>query len=632
MSATRIKGAEGVIIDSNYYLELPKAQTKTTAYAERAGMIRYNTAWKAFEGILDFEDGTVEYRRFANLDANGQLLVSQLPDSVTSGMQYIGTYSPITDDIDPPIVAGQYDKLPAPVPDNSGDYFIVRGIYDAAQAHYSANNPTSSPVTFTPTNPSGSANWIQIKYYFDTDPVHPTSKIVVAAFARIDQSKVPSTGHEGLLSLATNSDLTAEFTANTDKTLEKALTDGDWVVSTGSNQQRLRSSRVSITAGAVSFDRTLSTATKRGFTSTSGTVQTVIDSLIQAGLQRTGDSMYDDGGKGAGRLGIVYGTAVAPAIAFNSNVFDPDTNPGTDPSLWSDTKTGIFHPANGSIGLSSNGTERFRVSPTQIITFPVAGSAGTPNILFSATGNNNLGIVTSGNSIKLVSDNAVNVSFDSGMTTFNGSALISGNLQVNGNTTIGDSGSDTLTVSASSAFANVSNTFAGLQMISGSAMTFMGTNAATITKGATSLNVNMTSYDDVSIMDGTNLRTKFNRYGVQLPVLNPIDNTVGVDGMIAYSSQRKTVMQKTNGQWVVVGSGGGVATTFATTDWVLNGSSYTYTITSANILSVSVQELSGSNYSPVEVDSVVISATNAVLSVPSSPDLRFAGRVIVQYQ
>lgn len=123
MSASTIKGAEGVIINSTYFLELPKAPTKQTTYAERAGMIRYNSEWQAFEGVLAFTDGSVAYRRFANLDENGQLLTSQLPDSVTSNMQWVGTYSPISDDIDPPVDA-TYAKLPAASSSNSGQYFL----------------------------------------------------------------------------------------------------------------------------------------------------------------------------------------------------------------------------------------------------------------------------------------------------------------------------------------------------------------------------------------------------------------------------------------------------------------------------------------------------------------------------
>lgn len=69
MSINRIRGDGGVIIDSKSFLELPKAPSKETADVIRSGMIRYNKEWKSFEGVLDFEDGSMAYRRFANLDA-----------------------------------------------------------------------------------------------------------------------------------------------------------------------------------------------------------------------------------------------------------------------------------------------------------------------------------------------------------------------------------------------------------------------------------------------------------------------------------------------------------------------------------------------------------------------------------
>ena len=639
MSASTIKGAEGVIINSTYFLELPKAPTKQTTYAERAGMIRYNSEWKAFEGVLEFSDGTVSYRRFANLDENGQLLTSQLPDYVTSGMQWIGTYSPLTDDIDPPIDSS-YTKLPEATVLNSGQYYIVRGIYDTAVSHFRTNNPTTDTVIFTPLNPSGQGQWLEIKYYIDTDPTNSNNgKIVVAAFARIISSSIPN-GHEGLTSLATDTSLTNSFNSNVDKSAELALTDGDWIISNSTKNVRLRQNRVSISAGAVTFDRTFLTSSNRPIQGSSGIVQTIIDSLLLKGLRRTGDTMYNDGSVGAGRLGVTYGTATAPSIAFNSNTFDPTTDPGVNPSLWSDTSTGIFHPATGSIGFTSNGEERLRITPSQLIIYPTATSnISSPNILFSGSGNSNLGLNITGNTISFVSNGVNNVSLTQGLSTFNGNVGIYGDLQVNGNSTIGDASTDILTVNAASTFSgstlfnNTSNRFTlGAVFSSGSVLSFEGTSTATITKAATELRFNMASYNDVSIYDGSTLRTKFNRYGIQLPVLSTIDDSVGVNGMIAYSTQRNTVIQKTNGTWTTVGSGGGVATTFTVANWVLNGSYYTYTITNANIQQVSVHELNGTNYSPVEVDSVVISSTNAVLSVPASPDLRFNGRVIVQYQ
>ena len=640
MSASTIKGAEGVIINSTYFLELPKAPTKQTTYAERAGMIRYNSEWKAFECVLEFSDGSLSYRRFAQLDDNGQLQTSQLPDTVTCGMQWIGTYSPISDDIDPPVDA-TFAKLPAATSANSGQYYIIRGLYDAAVTHFRANNPSTATVTFTPSNPSGQGNWLQIKYYVDTDPTNTANKIVVAAFGRIVTASIPSTGHEGLVSLATDSTLTAAFNSTVDKTAELGLTDGDWVISDGTKNVRLRQNRISISAGAVSFDRTFLASSNRSFNGTAGTVQTIIDSLLLQGLRRTGDTMYNDGTQGAGRLGVTYGTATAPSIAFNNKPFDPTSDPGVNPALWSDTSTGIFHPGTGSIGFTSSGLEKLRIENTKVTIYQSGILVGSnPALQFnSSTNTNNPGISGINNTLSFSVKNAEQVKFADKLSTFNGSVIVTENHTINGNTILGDAGTDTLTVNAASTFAgttlfnNATNRFAlGAVFSSGATLSFEGTNTATIKKSATELSFNMLNYNDVTIYDGSSIRAKFNRYGIQLPVLNPNDDSVGVKGMIAYSTQRNTVVQKSNGTWTTVGSGGGVATTFAIANWVLNGSYYTYTVTNANIQQVAVQELSGSNYIPVEVDSIVISPTNAVLSVPASPDLRFNGRVIVQYQ
>lgn len=642
-SVLRIKGDGGVIIESNTFLELPKALQQTTTGVEREGMIRYNSAWAAFEGVIRFEDSSIAYRRFAMLDSNGRLLTSQLPDSITSGLQYVGTYSPLSDDIDPPLTSGVYTWLPAPTTDNKGEYYIVRGIMDAAQTHFTANNPTTATVIFSPTNPSGQGNWLQIKYFTGDNPNVPGTKMVIAAFARLITASIPST-HVGLTSLALDPDLTAAFGSGTNPADEKALTDSDWVIMADTKVQRIRNSRASILASSVLYDSTISNSSGRKLTGAGGTIQSVADTLILYGLRRTGDSMLNDGSIGGGRLGLINGTAAAPSIGFNNAVYDPVNNPGVDPSKWTDPDTGIFHPTDGAIGLTANGTERLRVSPTQLILYPTTGSVAAPNILFSASGNTNLGMNVTGNTINFVSNGATNVILAQGLSTFNGNisvtgnSTVQGNSTVNGNTILGDAATDTLTVNAASTFVgstlfnnNVNRFALGAVFSSGATLSFEGTNTATITKAATELRFNMANFNDVSIYDGTTLRTKFNRYGVQLPVLNPIDNAVGVDGMIAYSTQRNTVMQKSNGQWTTV-SGGGVETNFTTASWVLNGSYYTFTVTNANMQQVAVQELVGSNYSPVEVDSIVISSTNAVISVPATPDLRFNGRVIVTYR
>lgn len=635
-SIQRIKGGNGVIIDSNAYLEMPKAPSKTTTDAVRNGMFRYNTAWKAFEGVIDFDDGSVAYRRFAQLDSNGRLLTSQLPDSITSGLKYVGTFDPIKDDIDPPFTAV---VLPAASSANAGQYYLVRGIQDAAATHLAAN-PTSNP--FVIFNPAGSS-WSQIKYYIGKDPSTGTNTIVINAFARFNT--IPS-GHPGLTQLASgNTDLTAEFTNSNNPSIEVGLSDSDWVIMTATSLQRVRQSRVSILASSVMYDTSVIQSVKRQFVTNNSTAQGAIDNLAIYGLRRTGDSMTNDGTAGTGRLGITYGTATAPSIAFNDGNSDPDLNSGMIPSEWTDTTTGIFRPAAGTIGLTSSGVERFRISPTQMILYPVTTSTvSAPNILFSATGNTTLGMNVVGNVINFVSNGATNVSLSQGASTFNGTVLVTGNITGNsnlsilGNTVLGDAAIDTLTVNAVSTFqANTtfngaSNRFKNLNIMPAGIVTLEhATTPTAITQSTGNLQLNMTAFGDITINDGATVRTKFNRYGVKLPILNPIDNAVGEDGMIAYSTQRNTVMQKANGQWTTV-SGGGVEQAFTVSSWILNGSNYSITVSSANIQSIEVQELVGANYSKVEVDSIVMSPTNAVVSIPSTPDWRFAGRLIITYR
>ena len=632
-SVYRIKGAGGVVIESNTFLELPKATQQTTSDTKREGMIRYNTAWSAFEGVIKFTDGSVAYRRFAQLDNNGRLLTSQLPDSVTSGLEYVGTYSPLSDDIDPPMTAGVYTALPMSSSTNLGDYYIIRGIMDAAQAHYTANNPTTATVTFTPTNPSGQGNWLQIKYYVDANPSVPGTKMVSAAFGRL-VTPIPA-GHDGLTSLATDPELTAAFSASSTIGTEKALTDGDWVIMTTNKVQRLRNTRVSILASSVSYDNSIINGSGRRTSSSGGTVQTVIDTILLDGLRRTGDSMVNDGSIGKGRFAVVYGTATEPSIAFNDAAYNPTSNPGTDPTKWTDTRTGIFRQAAGSIGLTSNGTERLRVDTVGLKLFQGSGvnQVSNPAIQISGTGNTvPAGITALNNIIYLTTNGKSQVEIADGTSTFNY------NVTIKGNTIIGDASTDTLSVNATSTFAanstfnGTSNRFKNINMMPAGILTFEhATTSTAIVQETGNFRLNMSSFADVTIYDGATIRTRFNRYGVQLPVLNPIDNAVGVDGMIAFSPQRNTVMQKANGQWTTV-SGGGVEQSFTTASWVLSGSNYTYTITGANIQSIQVQEAVGANFNQVEVDSVVISASNAVISIPSSPDVRFAGRVIITYR
>lgn len=645
MSINRIRGDGGVIIDSQSFLELPKAPTKQTSDVIRAGMLRYNKEWKAFEGVLDFTDGTVAYRRFANLDENGKLLSSQLPDSVTSGMQFKGTYSPISDDIDPP---STIVSLPSPSSSVNGDYYVIRGIMDAAQTHYETNLPATSPVTFTAVNPTGQGNWIQILYYFDQNPVQPSTKIVTYAFGRIVTASIPASGHAGLISVAQDPDLTTAFNTSLSPQKQTAFTDGDWVINTTDKNIRLRQSRASISASAVLYDGSIIVGSNRDYTVNAGTSQTTLDNLGIEALRRTGDSMYDDGKGGGGRLGIRYGSAVAPSMTFNDAAYDPVTNSGNKPSQWTDSNTGIFHPANKAIGFTTSGVERLRIADATI-TLNASNAGYTPSITFGGSSNTNVNISATSNIISFNSVNKTQVEMQDGITLFHGNITVDGtslltgavtmssNLSVLGNTTIGDSSSDTLTVNSTSTFNGstlfnaTSNRFKNINLLSAGLFTFEnGANLSTIGLVGSDLQFKMGSYADLTIYDGATIRTKFNRYGIQIPVLITVDNAVGVDGMIAYSPTYKTSMQKVDGQWIPIGTGRTDIYTISTSDWVLSGSNYTYTVSTTNVNTAEVQELvSAGVYAKVEVDSIQISSTSVVFTIPATPDVRFNGRVLV---
>jgi len=631
-SIQRIKGANGVIIDSNAYLELPKAPTKTTSDAIRSGMIRYNDSWKSFEGVIGFDDDSVAYRRFAFLDENGRLLTSQLPESVTSGLEYAGTFDPVQDDIDPPYT---YMALPTPSATTNGDYYIVRSIQDSAAKHLLANPTTQPFVIFTPTNPSG--NWTQIKYYIGKDPTTGANTVVINAFARFIPASIPATGHVGLLSLVNNNpDLIAAFNTDNNPSAEVGLSDSDWVILTPTMVQRVRQSRASIMASSVLYDSSIIRSVKRAFVSNSSTSQSVIDNIVIYGLRRTGDSMTNDGSVGSGRFGVVYGSAAAPAIAFNDGNSDPDLNSGMIPSEWTDTSTGIFRQAAGSIGFSSTGVEKVRINSVGMIILEAANvnPVSAPALQFQGTGNtvSNPGITAVSNTVTFSIAGNNQVELKDASSLFHGSITVDQNLTVAGNTIIGDANTDTLVVNAVSTFNGTSNRFKNLSLMPSGLLTLENATTPTVISQTDGLlKFDMSTFADITINDGAAIRTKFNQYGIKLPILNPIDHAVGEDGMIAYSSQRNTVMQKSNGQWTTV-SGGGVEQAFTTASWVLNGAYYTFTITGPNIQSIMIQEQVGSNYSPVDVDSIVISATNAVLSVPASPDLRFNGRAILTYR
>lgn len=506
-SAYRIKGEGGVIIDSTTFLELPKALTRTPPNdPKRPGMIRYNNEWKAFEGTLELIDGSVEYRRFVQLDANGKISIANLPDSLLNGMTYKGTYNPNSDDIDPPSTVDVYDNLPPASTSNSGNYYVTRGVVDLSNKHLIANNPTTSPVIFTPTNPSGEGDWLEIKYYFTIDVNN--SKQVTSAYARIKTDQIPATGHEGLASLATDPDLTNPFDPGI-VSYDPGLRDSDWIISTGTKWQSLRQYMTTIAASSVVFDSKMLNSSNRAFKSSPTNVQSVLDLIGLDGLRRTGDSMYDDGvSKAQGRFAATYGTIDKPSITFNSNPFDPTTNPGNDASKWSDNTAGFFHRPNvtGEFSASVASKEIQRWKNNEILYFP---QSPTPS--------------------------------------------------------------------------------------------------------------------------GYNGESKLTEIGFKPPFIDASNNSLGEDGMLAFSPDYNTLIQKISGKWKRI-SGSETVDITSLTSWVpaSDGINYELTIPVDEPKSVQVQELlSAGSYEAVAVENMSIQIDKVILQVPMQPDMRFIGRCVI---
>lgn len=73
---------------------------------------------------------------------------------------------------------------------------------------------------------------------------------------------------------------------------------------------------------------------------------------------------------------------------------------------------------------------------------------------------------------------------------------------------------------------------------------------------------------------------------------------------------------------------------FSTGDWVLNGADYEFTIlasvhTKGSNLQIQVYQQNGANYEEVIVGINVLASGNVVLTVSSTPDARFNGKVLI---
>lgn len=684
-SVNRIRGDGGVIIDSDKYLQIPIAPTKVTIDPKRVGMIRYNLGSQSYEGVLGFTDGSVAYRRFANLDDNGHLLTSQLPDSVTSGLRYSGVYNPITDDQNPHIAGVQH--LPEPTPANSGEYYVITGLYDLALQNFVATTPTTSPVTFTPVNPSGEGNWAEIKYYFqNTD----TGLNITHVFARFLVDQIP-VGNVGLKSLASDPELCV-FVASNEPQSETALSDSDWVISSTNTWHRLRQSRVSITAGAVSYDRSaIKKAGRLESSISAGVVQEAIDNLFVSSIRRTGDAMFNNGdsNNSGGSLALVYGSAAKPSLAFNDNPYHPTNNPGTDPSKWTNSgKDGVYFDGT-TLGISYNGIGNHEFNKYGYIIVPQGdyntngtslafdkvanrtGIDGRNQKLSFVAGNIKVPrMVIDGDSVDIDGSVTLNAAGNvilgtdcSNTLTVNSAATFKCSVGMEGDVTLGTNCSNTLTVNSVSNFkCNVTigtdntNTLTvnsvgifkdDVRMDVTKKLYWSGfTDYASIAFQSTAdtggdsrlvFNVgdNADEYFQWTATSGTTETQimKLTREGLLIPISHgkPSDS-VGEDGMLVYNDVDKIIMAKTDGKWEAIGTNNTFEVKFTKADWVLDGAYYKYTFTRNDISSCLIYEaIAADTYQDVYVDHMEITPTAVTVYVTSNIDYRFDGKLVIQF-
>lgn len=468
MSVTTIDGRGGVVITGDTFLELPKTPLAAATGAIREGMIRYNKSSSLFEGALKYQDGSCGYNAFAQLDKNGQLIFEQLPDSVTSGIKYAGTFNPVVDDVDPPS-SDNNNKLPVPDIDKTGNYFIVSGIYDTALNWHRLNVPTTSPVTFDTT-------FGRIKYYFADNPFYPGSVQITNAFYAINSDIAPI-AHPGMVYLVTKDPTLTVFSSTNLPENETALTDGEWILYSALTISRAKQSRITTMAASVRYDKNFMAQSGRPMSDDTATVQGFLDDITLNTVRRSGDSMYDNGDplSAGGRLAFVYGDKTRPAITFNASQFDPFTNVGVDPVVWTDGSTGLYRPSQGVIGFASLGNEVLLVSTAGVNVVKNSVTDNTPVINISNDSDVRMGIGTYNGELSFYEVNNKIFSVSSSSARFYSSLTVDGNLsiggtlglsslQVSGNTVFGTSATDNLTVQSTSTFSETINTRMGFKI------------------------------------------------------------------------------------------------------------------------------------------------------------------------
>jgi|GEM_PF-5196714 hypothetical protein len=158
--------------------------------------------------------------------------------------------------------------------------------------------------------------------------------------------------------------------------------------------------------------------------------------------------------------------------------------------------------------------------------------------------------------------------------------------------------------------------------------------------------VDVYGYDQIEVIvlvyspSGNYVRVVAQSYDGANAAINIGGNLVGIAGEISFISSDSSVEivadpQQGTIDFKAIGAAGSspFKQEFLVSDWVSVGSFYELTISSATHgktgPSVEIYELTGGIYEEVDASITVDASNNVIINVPQTPDLRFAGRVII---
>ena len=352
MSTYRIKGDDGVIVDSAKYLELPKGPDSARPTNPRAGMMRYNdqATSRGIEASVIVESAgkqSLEWRRVAHLDKDGKLLTSQLPSTITGSLTYKGTWDADYNDVhETADDTSLDDRLPSAA-GRVGHYYIVRTNGDGGVARGQA--PTDlAPVTSNPKYRKG--DWIVSNG---------------ATWEKVDQSQITTTAAQ--VQLVTTSMRPNKHAMGTSVSLQDAM-DGlvehaldrfeDTILGTitvSNDSTTYPNARILLADGSaakpnLAFGTSPTTglywaaANTIGFSANNGMRLTLSPSILTSAVT----------------VRNINGDAGTPSYSFTNSV-----------------KAGMYRVADNIVGITTDGTERARFYADGIRTLTLLANKGS---------------------------------------------------------------------------------------------------------------------------------------------------------------------------------------------------------------------------------------------------------------